>query len=481
MLLIVLIQCTIVGALLWSGRRRVEDALPVFCFFLTLVPLEARLVIPGVFDVNTMRVSLLTLLLLFLTKKRPPNASRIPLKNVMVLHVTWVLCSTAYSISVATSVKQLISQVLEYYLMYFLIVRSITSVTTIRKILYAMIMAMGLCSTFSLLEVYASWSILRIFPANLWITYNGGLDPLYIEWGRGLRVRSTFPHPILFGDALAMTIPIALYLLSIWENKKQRIVLWASLFLMAWAIYKTSSRGPWIAVSVCCVLLFLMVKNRVRSYLTTIAVLMLIAILARPGIWQTIDGLYEATTDASSPVGSSYLYRHALTEAIHKSMHKDIGRYLLGYGLGTFREKGLDITFLGVTQRWYTCDDNWAAFLYETGYGGLLIITLLLGKPLLMAWRDYRKMPRPSNALSGVFFISLAGFDFLMLSVAAYSWGQQGYMAWILISLSICHARVIYNSADESQRPKKRRADKEYELNAEDRQGERTRELKVYA
>jgi hypothetical protein len=407
------------------------------------MPLEARLVIPGVFDVNTMRVSLLTLLVLFFSKKKSPNTSRIPLKNLMVLHVTWVLISTAYSISVATSIKQLISQVLEYYLMYFLIVRSITSLTTLYKVLYAMMMAIGLCCIFSLAEVYATWSILRIFPQNLWITYNGGLDPLYVEWGRGLRARSTFPHPILFGDALAMSIPITLYLLSIWKNKRQRIVLWVVFLLMTWAIYKTSSRGPWIAAALCCCLLFLLVRNRIRSYLIAIAALMVLVILARPGIWQTINGLYEATTDASSPVGSSYLYRHALTEAIDESMHKDAGRYFLGYGLGTFREKGLDITFLGVTQRWYTCDDNWAAFLYETGYGGLLIIGMLLGMPLLMAWRDYRRMPRPANALSGVFFVSLVGFNFLMLSVAAYSWGQQGYMAWILISLSVSHRRVI--------------------------------------
>jgi hypothetical protein len=63
--------------------------------------------------------------------------------------------------------------------------------------------------------------------------------------------------------------------------------------------------------------------------------------------------------------------------------------------------------------------------------------------PLFMAWRDYRRMPHPANELSGVFLVSLAGFNFLMLSVAAYSWGQQGYMAWILISLSVSYRRVI--------------------------------------
>jgi hypothetical protein len=47
------------------------------------------------------------------------------------------------------------------------------------------------------------------------------------------------------------------------------------------------------------------------------------------------------------------------------------------------------------------------------------------------------------GAMSGVFFVCLAGFYFLMLSVAAYSWGQQGYMSWILISLAVSHRRLL--------------------------------------
>jgi O-Antigen ligase len=443
MMLVVVLQTFLIAALLWSGRRRTEDALSVFCFFLTLMPLEARLVLPGLFDLNTMRVSLLSLLVLFLVHKKPQNAERLPLKNLMLLHVAWALCSTAYSLSVATSIKQLISQVLEYYLMYFLVVRSITSTKTIYKILYSMMMAITICCVFALFEAYASYSILRVFPSNLWITYNGGVDPLYIEWGRGLRVRSTFPHPILFGDALAMSIPIALYLLSIWKDKMQRILLWAGLLLMAWAIYKTSSRGPWMAAGACCGLLALMVKNRVRRYLVAVAALLFVILLARPGIWETMSSLYAESTDTTNPVGTSYLFRHALNQAVEQAVQKDPLRFALGYGLGTFRELGLEIDFLGSVKRWYTCDDNWAAFLYETGYGGLIIMCLLLGKTLLIAWRGYRRTPRPENRLSGVLFISLAGFYFLLLSVAGYNWGQQGYMAWMLISLAVSHSRVV--------------------------------------
>jgi O-antigen ligase len=437
MLIVLFLQVVIIISLIASARRRIENALPLFCFFLTLMPLEAKLVIPGLFDLNIMRVSLLTLLGLFLFKKEKYRRDKLPLLNLMYLHVAWALCSTIYSLSFVTSIKQLLAQLVEFYLMYYLLVRIVTSIETIHKMLFAITMAIGVCCLFSIFEVYASWSILRIFPASNWITYNGGLDPLYSELGRGLRVRSTFPHPILFGDALAVSIILSLYLLGYWAKGKQRLFLWSSLLLMFWSIYKTQSRGPWLATIICSFLMFLMIQKNVRKYLMTAFMLALVVLLARPGVWKSIDALYQASTDPNQPVGTSYLYRNALADSIVSAVQKEPGRMLLGYGLGTFRELGLEVNFLGETRRWYTCDDNWAAFLYETGYVGLILIGALLLWPLFLAFRNYWRLPRQESALSGVLFICIAGFYFSMLSVASYSWGQQGYMNWILLSMSI--------------------------------------------
>jgi len=347
MTLILFIDIVIVVSLIAASHRRLENALPMFCFFLVLLPFEARLVVPGLFDLTTDRIALLTLLILFLVRREPANTRPIPLKGLMLLHIGWALCSTLYSLSVITSTKQLIAQVLEYYLLYYIFLKAITEVRTVHKIVYAMVTAMGLCCIFGLFEAYASWSILRIFPSDLWVTYDSRHDPLYIEWGRGIRIRSTFPHPILFGDALAMSIPMTLYLLSVWRQGRQRLVLWLAIVLMFWGVYKTSSRGPWIAVGISCVLLFLFVQNHVRKYLTVIALLLLIVLLLRPGIWQTIANLYQETQDSASIVGASYQYRPALNRAVKGAVASQPGRALLGYGLGTFRELGLDIDFQG--------------------------------------------------------------------------------------------------------------------------------------
>jgi hypothetical protein len=449
MLLVIFLQLVIIVSIVRASRQGLENALPIFCFFLVLLPLESKLAIPGLFDINTMRVSLVTLTILYFYRRERIDEGPLPLKGIILLHIGWAVASTLYSLSFSTSVKQLLSQILEYYVLYVVLVKTITKTETLHKMMFSMMMAMGVCCLLAVVEVSAHWSILRIFPTQYWITYNGGVDPLYTELGRGLRVRATFPHPILFGDALAMSIPFNLYLLHIWENKSQRLLLWINLILMIWAIYKASSRGPWIAAVLCGILLFIFMKNRIRKYLMTIAVLTLVVLLARPGIWSTLEAMYQSTTDASTPVGTSYLFRDALNEAVKNAVNKEPGRALLGYGLGTFRVLGLDIDFLGSVRHWYTCDNNWASFLYETGYVGLLLMMILLFRALLLIFRNYRCLPHPDNEISGVIFISLTGFYFLLLSVAGYSWGQQGYMAWIMISMGVSQSRIAERNDQE--------------------------------
>ena len=75
----------------------------------------------------------------------------------------------------------------------------------------------------------------------------------------------------------------------------------------------------------------------------------------------------------SKPVGLSYEYRYAITDAVAQ----EPTRVIFGYEPWDVSRKGLQIKFLAMAKRWCTCDDNWAAFLCETGYGGLIIIGCL--------------------------------------------------------------------------------------------------------
>lgn len=442
MLLVLIIDLVVVATLVSvAARKGLEQALPYFVFFVVLLPEESRVRLSGFFDLYTHRVALATLLVLFLFFRTKLRIRRIPLKNLIYLHVAWALFSTLFSIVFTTSAKQLLAQVLEYYLVYYIILKTVTDVRTISRIVYSMIAAVGVSCIFGLFEVYARWSVLSIFPAELQLTYGAG-DTLYSEmFDRGLRVRSTFSHPILFGGAIAMTIPLALYFLTASSKSRfQKIFLNVCLLLMFWNLYKTGSRGPWIAAAFALAILAFAAKAQIRKRIISVAVLAAAVLIVRPGVADTLWNMYRATLDPASRMGSSFEYRPMLFRTVKQALNENPERAVLGYGLGSFREKGLVIELPGIeTHRWYTCDSSWILFTYETGYAGLLIISILLLKPAVMAWRSFRKLPKLDRQFSLALFSSLTAFYVVMISVAIYGWGQNGYMLWTVIAVSVAY------------------------------------------
>jgi hypothetical protein len=441
MLLITAINLLLVGTLvIVTARKGFEAALPYAAFFLSVLPQESRIRLSGTFDLYSSRVVLVTLLLLFLAYRRKPKIRQLPLRKLIWCHVSWALLSTLFSIVLVTSTKQLIAQVLEYYLLYYMILRTITHTGTIRKIAFAMVAGMAVCSVFAVFEIYARWSILSIFPANLQLTYGTG-NTLYAEmFDRGLRARSTFPHPIHFGATLAMMMPAALYLTVSSKNLWKRIFLNSSLLLMLWALYKTGSRGPWLAAACALGILTFAAGRKVRKRVLAVVVLACGVLLLRPGILETLSNMYTATMDPNTMMGSSFEYRPILFHTVMKALDADPPRAVLGYGLGSFRDKGLILDIPGIeTHRWYTCDSTWILFWYETGYVGLLLLAGLLWTPAFGLLHAFRRLPKSDRYFCLVLFSSLVAFYVVMLSVAIYGWGQSGYMLWIMISLSIAY------------------------------------------
>jgi len=274
--------------------KGVEQALPFLAFFMVLIPNESKIPLPGLFDLTTQRLVLVTVAALyFLLGERNAQAgrtARTSLKYLIAAHIGWSLISTANSVVFDISFKRLLSQVLEYYLLYYVLTRAVSQVRTIHKILFAIVAAISVCGIFAYLEAYHSWSVLSLFPEEF-SAY--GTEPM-VEFGRGLRVRATFPHPILFGGAIAITIPLALYLQTIFLSRLQRILLWLAILLMFLSLYKTGSRGPWIALTLSLGVLFLVWQNRARTYLALLGILGAIATAKSVDRPNNLSSLLEA-------------------------------------------------------------------------------------------------------------------------------------------------------------------------------------------
>jgi O-antigen ligase len=433
--LVIAIDLIVVIRLIMVAQSKgLEKALPFAAFVLACVPIESSLSL-GFFELTTHRLIIGVLALLYMTRGSVNGtAPKLPLKVLILLHVVWCLISTANSIVPDMSIKKLLSLVLEYYVLYFIYFKTVSSVATMNRIIMAIAAAIVVCSVWGTGEAYRGWYLLQYFPPSAH-HFDTGLDA-----DRAVRVQSSYDHPILYGAALAMAITLTFYLLSIARTAKEKVFLWAGLMLMFLNIYQTSSRGPWLDAIIGCVLLLIFAKNKIRTNLVLIGALSLAVLIVRPGVWETIRGICVNTLNTESDTGSSYAYRFALQDAaLNRLAHSPAARSVWGFGLESFYDLKIEGPLLGKPWLFLSCDNSWVELLLETGFVGLFIIVLLLFRPMWTAWRGYIKTPGDERYLMLVFFVNMLIFYFQMYSVAMYSWGQNGYLLWILIALTVAY------------------------------------------
>jgi O-antigen ligase len=443
---IVVIDIIVVAFIVGVGvTKGIERVLPFVTFVCLLLPGLSRIQLPGLFDLSTQRLVVIVLALLYLIVGRQdtesPRMTKTPLKWLMAAQVVWALISTANSIVPVDSIKKLLAQVFEYYCLYLIYVKTISSVQTIYRILYALVSALFVCSIFGAVEAYTGWSVLSLFPSR-------GMSQLELALGVTFstegRAGSTFPHPILFGAALAVAITLAFHLVSVAESGKRKAFLWVTIVLMFLNLYKTISRGPWLGLIVAFILLLLLNRGKLLRYQLVIVVLAVSVMVIRPGVYHTIRNLYDATfvVDMNSIKGLSAEYRIELTRVAQEALARDFRRELWGYGMGSFVSLNLVGEMAGHQFPFLSCESAWIGFAIETGYVGLALIACLLLTPAFIAWRDFRRLPAPERYLSLILFICMVVYYFMMLSVDMYAWGQEGYMLWILIASSIVYGKL---------------------------------------
>lgn len=430
-------------------RKGFEHALPAAAFFLVLAPEESKLPLPGLFDITTQRVVILTMIVLYIILKGGAAAGRakLPMKWALIVMCMWWTMSTIGSIAVTDSLKGLLSLVLDYILVYCIFAKSISSTEMVKKILLGIVSAVIVCSVFGMFEAYADWSVISLFPSMQHrFSASGGL---YVDQARGVRVQSTFGHPILFGSALAMTIPMALYFASIAERRAQKWLLWCGILLMFACIFKTSSRGPWLALGLSFVPVVIYGGAKIRRYVATIVLLAIIVVVVRPGVLETLWNDYVSTTDSHSYQGESYQYRYVLYGLVIQELDADIAHALLGYGPQSFPSLHLVGVINGRTMAFASCDSSFAALLIETGYVGFVIVVGILGMGLLRAISTFRSLSPPDNQVCLMCSVTLGAFYFEMTNVAIFGWGQQTVILWIVLAIVMVYSEVVDKELSE--------------------------------
>jgi hypothetical protein len=437
----------ILGCAYWKGFER---TLPLITFLLMLFPNESQIALAGYFDLTTQRLIVITTLVLYLfSGEAKEERRRLPLRYTMFFLIAWMLVSSANSVVFVTSIKTVLSEFFDFFLVFYIFAKTVTKTETVRKILYGFVAALMVCSTVGVAEIYWDWHVLNLFPEvyHRFANIVGGVSD------RGGRVQTTFGHPILYGSALALTIPMALYLISTSKTAMQKMFLWAGTLLMVLNLYKTGSRGPWLAAAISMVVVMLSGGKQMRRYVAWMGVLTVIVLVARPGVWDTISNLYSLTLAPDTAQGSSYQWRYALYDQAFLHLNHDFWRALWGYGPESFYYLGWKGVFQGMIVSFESCDSSIAQLMIETGYIGFFLGISVFLIAAYKAFRSSLKLPKPENLPCVVLFVNLCAFLFLMTNVAILNWGQQSYMAWIVVALAMIYPSLAENESVVEEEP----------------------------
>jgi hypothetical protein len=452
--LILAIDFVVVAGLIGiTVTRGLERALPFFVFVTLFFPDNSAILLPGVFNLTTRRLAIIVLVVLFLLfRQRNTQAqilSKTPLRVLLALQIGWCLVSTLNSIVPVDSIKKMCYEVVEYYLMYFIIVWTVTQVKTVHRIMGAMVAAVFVACIFGWIEAYSDWRLVSLFP------YSAGRFTGWEGMGADDRFYSTFDNYSLFGAAISFVIIQAFYLLTTAKTRGRKIYLWAALIVMFLNIYKLVTRGPWLALIMGFAIFFFVGGAATRKRMLVILALVVLVLAARPGVRDTIWNLYLDTVDTSNPgnvKGQSYEYRYALWHVSTGAVERSLSHELWGYGLESFFYLHLRAPF-GTNPEYpfASCDSSWAELMVETGFVGLGLIGLLLLTPALIMIRDMRRIPKPERAFLGVLLINMLQYYFMMTNVAIYSWGQTAYMLWMWIALGMVYRSAIVKQEAQNQ------------------------------
>src|SRR5690242_14111647 len=122
MTLVVLIDvCAVCLLISFAIRKGFESTLPLAAFLLILFPVESQIYLPGLFDLTTQRIVLITLAGLYMIYGRKRQGSRmhkVELAYSMVILIAWMVVSSANSVVPTVSLKSVLSQCLDLFLPY---------------------------------------------------------------------------------------------------------------------------------------------------------------------------------------------------------------------------------------------------------------------------------------------------------------------------------------------------------------------------
>jgi hypothetical protein len=416
-----------IGPLSWRLFTNYKQGVCWAVFLLTALSANPVLLTGGTLpNFNFQRLILIVLLVATLVKNKKPDAKRpVQFMGMLLLYAAVNLLPLLFSIDIVMSVKAYLALTIEIVLFYYVISKSIDTRAEAGNIVLAGALALLAVGVIAVIERYSGFNPVDAFMPG-YIRKPGYVDD----------VLSTFPHRILLGTAMAMGWPLALAFAQ--AGKKQRWLWWAGICVLLLSCYLSFSRGPWIAAMLGGIIMFLFAGKAIRRQTMIVIVLIAIALVLRPGVWDTLTTRAQETADVNSFKGQTYQYRWELWGIAWEKIAHSSTRLLFGFGQGATEVMTFDavMSYTGETTKLWSWDNHYAATLMENGLVGLAAFIGLYAFFLLKLFTVRRALAEKDRAIHASILAAMAAMLFMMTNVAMFA-PQLNYLVWALIAAGL--------------------------------------------
>ena len=135
MTLVLIIDAIVILLILGCAYRKgLERTLPLIAFLLMLFPYESQIMLTGYFDLTTQRLVVILAFLVYVFSSEIKEKRKLPLKYTIFFLMAWMLIASANSVVFVTSIKSVLSEFFDFFLIYYIFAKSITRTETVRKI-----------------------------------------------------------------------------------------------------------------------------------------------------------------------------------------------------------------------------------------------------------------------------------------------------------------------------------------------------------
>ncbi|MGZ5565711.1 MAG: O-antigen ligase family protein [Limisphaerales bacterium] len=442
MVINIVIICFVALAVQFFLRRDFDKGVAVAVFFLVLLPREVSIPLPGALpDLTGHRVVLLILLLSALPRMRSVNMA--PVSSIVMLLCLEGSCrllSTFTAVDAGASIKAVIDYWIETVMFVVIMLSVLKERRTIQFVAWSSLSALVIIAALGTIEKYTGTNLVA------------EVIPDMVKQSDG--VSATFRHRILFGYAMAMGFPIALALRDTGERRWKRWLPTIGVLLLLAASYYSGSRGPWVGCALGGVVLAFTAGRSMRRKLTFLAVIGVLLLATRPGVYDTISSLWSQSFDENTVKGRSTDYRRLLWHIAYEELTKSVDHAVLGYGghstelldVSAYFDVGAGGTTEGLGHT--SWDSQLASDFMQFGFLGFgveLLLYLAIFKVFHRACRNVRD--GPDREFMGACSAAAAIFFWAMTTVAIFN-PQLYFLFWVFVAIAARFYSATANDED---------------------------------